>query len=411
MAKKLSFIQNAAYNTVGSIFYCFCQWATTLLVVRMFDGYEAAGIFQLAISITNIFYAVSHYNIRVYQVSDVKGEFSSGEYTGLRAVTCAVALLLCAVYAIALKYPVKTVLCIIVYMVFKLNESFSDVLHGVDQKFSRMDYVGISYIIRGFVMIVSFAAAIKLSNDILFSTTVMAVLTTAVVFIYDVNKTRKLEDIRPIFNFAVIKKMLIKCLPMVLASASFTAIVTVPRQYLESMFGETVLGYYATVATPIVVIQVFATSIFNPMLTSLSEDYAARNTKKLCSAFAKTALFILAFTAAAYIGVALLGEFALVLLYSESIREYTYLMYAIVGCTSLYTVCWFLTSTLTVMRRLKTITVFSIASLALAVACARPFINAFYMNGVSFTVLLCYSVYALLSLGVIIYDLRKVSKQ
>ena len=410
MAKKLSFLQNAAYNTVGSIFYCFCQWATTLLVVKMFDGYESAGIFQLAISITNIFYAISHYNIRVYQVSDVKEEFSSREYTGLRTVTCTVALLLCAIYAIILNYPVKTVLCIIAYMIFKLNESLSDVLHGVDQKHSRMDYVGISYIIRGFVMIGSFVAAIKLSGDILIATTVMAFATTAVVFIYDVNKTRKLEEIRPKFNFAVIKNMLIKCLPMVLASASFTAIVTVPRQFLESMYGESILGYYATVATPIVIIQVFATSVFNPMLTSLSENYADRNIKQLRSTFIKTALFILGFTAAAFIGAALLGEFALVLLYNEGIREYSYLMYAIIGCTSLYTVCWFLTSVLTVMRRLKTVTIFSVSALALAAICAKPFINAFYMNGVSFTVIFCYVIYSLLSVGVIIYDLRKVMK-
>ena len=410
MAKKLSFLQNAAYNTVGSIFYCFCQWATTLLVVKMFDGYESAGVFQLAISITNIFYAISHYNIRVYQVSDVKEEFSSREYTGLRTVTCTVALLLCTVYAIILNYPVKTVLCIIAYMVFKLNESLSDVLHGVDQKHSRMDYVGISYIIRGFVMIGSFAAAIKLSGDILIATTVMAFATTAAVFIYDVNKTRRLEEIRPKFNFAVIKNMLIKCLPMVLASASFTAIVTVPRQFLESMYGESILGFYATVATPIVIVQVFATSVFNPMLTSLSENYASRNIKQLRSAFIKTALFILGFTAVAFIGAALLGEFALVLLYNESIREYAYLMYAIIGCTSLYTVCWFLTSLLTVMRRLKTVTVFSLAALALAAICSKPLISAFYMNGVSFTVIFCYVIYSILSAGVIIYDLRKVMK-
>ena len=41
--------KNVIYNTIGTFFYFFCQWLTTILVVRI-SGYEDAGILSIVIS-------------------------------------------------------------------------------------------------------------------------------------------------------------------------------------------------------------------------------------------------------------------------------------------------------------------------------------------------------------------------
>ena len=167
--KRLSVSQNAVYNTVGTIVYCVCQWIiSSLLVVHlspMEESVKNAGLLQLSISITNIFLAIANYNMRTYQISDTDNEYTSGDYVGMRFVTTTIALLMCVVYVIVLGYSAKTVLCITVYMIFKLSESFCDVLHGVDQKNYRMDYVGISFAVRGIVTVAAFALSMVFTKS------------------------------------------------------------------------------------------------------------------------------------------------------------------------------------------------------------------------------------------------------
>ena len=50
--KELSVKANMIYNTVGATLYYFCIWLASVLIVRM-SGFEDAGIFSLAITVTN----------------------------------------------------------------------------------------------------------------------------------------------------------------------------------------------------------------------------------------------------------------------------------------------------------------------------------------------------------------------
>lgn len=403
--KKLSLAQNALLNSIGVIFYCLCQWLVTMFVAR--ESYSNAGILQLSISITNIFYTISTYNLRTFQVSDLKNDYFSEDYIGARILTSSVALVLCLAYAVVTGNEWNVVLCIGCYMIFKLSEAIADVLHGINQKNYRMDYVAGSYIMRGLLSVALFAGILLLTHNILLAIVSMAIGGFVIVTIYDFRCTASLSSVTPHFDLKKLINLLWKCLPSVIASAAFVAITTVPRQYLEAMHDETTLGYYATVATPIVIIQVLATSIFNPILTDLAVFFDENNIKKFISLLGKTLLFILVFAVVGYIGCALLGEFALVLLYGESIRPYVYLMYAIIACTVLYAGCWLCANILIIMRRLVTHMTVSLICLALAVITGKLFIGKFYMNGVSFCIIMCYSLYIISELFIIIKTLKK----
>lgn len=406
--KKLSLAQNSMLNSIGIIFYCLCQWAVTMFVAR--ESYSNAGIIQLSISITNIFYTISTYNLRTFQISDLHNDYSPGNYIGSRIVTSAVALVLCLLYAIATGNKLSTVMCIGCYMVFKLSEAIADVLHAIDQKEYRMDYVAASYVMRGILSVVLFAVVLHVTHNILLSIISMAIGGFAVVLIFDLKCTSGLSPIRPTFDRTKLLRLLWRCLPSVIASSAFVAISTVPRQYLQIMYNETILGYYSTVATPIVVIQVFATSIFNPILTDLAVFYDNKSFKKFTSLLSKTFLLIVIFAVAAYIGFALLGEFALVLLYGESIRPYTGLMYAIIACTVLYAACWLCANMLIIMRKLITHMIISVSCLLVAVISGKLFIGTFYMNGVSLCIILCYVLYIVAELIIIKVSMTKKRK-
>lgn len=411
--KKLSVSKNALYNMVGSIFYCFCQWIiSALIVVRLSPSEISASnrsLLQLAISITNIFYSISNYNMRTYQISDTKDKYSSGDYIGMRFVTAAISVILCAIYVIVLGYSAKNVVCVLAYMIYKLSETFSDVLHGIDQKKYRMDYVGISFVIRGIVSVATFTGALIIFGDVFVAIVAMAIATLAVVVIYDAPRTSRLDAIKPVFNKRTITTLLIVCLPTVISTACFTAITSVPRQMLEAMH-KGALGYYGTIATPLVVVQVMATSIFNPTLTQLAEFYNDGKSKKLIRQMFKDFAIVGAIAAVTCVCIAFFGEFAIGLVFGKEYVSYTGLMYGIVACTSLYVVSWLAKNVLIIMRKLKICMVASLITLPVSILLSKPFIKLFYMNGVSYSVIVAYVIHITICLFVIFRTLKNKEK-
>ena len=77
--EKSNISRSVIYNTIGTFFYFFCQWLTTILVVRI-SGYEDAGILSIVISFTNIFYFIALFGVRNFQVTDINHEFTDRDY-------------------------------------------------------------------------------------------------------------------------------------------------------------------------------------------------------------------------------------------------------------------------------------------------------------------------------------------
>ncbi len=412
---KISTAKNSFYNMIGTVVYCFCQWVTSALLVVHLSPDDVSvsntGILQLAISVTNIFYAISTYNVRTYQISDTQNKYSNGDYVGTRFITAAIAVALCIGYVIILGYPLKSVLCIVCYMLYKLNETFSDVLHGIDQKNHRMDYVGVSYIMRGMASTIVFAFALITTGDVLVSIIAMSMIALLIVVLYDVRSARQFGSIKPIFDKKTIAAILVTCLPAVVSSASFTAITSVPRQMLEAMRGQEALGYYGTIATPLVIVQVMATSIFNPMLTELAELYNDGEKSRFVKRIVKNLSLLICISAVVYVCVLLLGEFAIGLVFGEKFVPYTYLMYGIIGCTTMYVISWLCTSVLIIIRRLKACMVASLIALCVSALLAKPFITLYEMNGVSFGIIVAYIIHISVCFVVIYKGLKSKGEE
>ena len=98
--KPLSMKKNMAWNTVGSFTNLVAQWLITVIVVRISSGFDAAGLYSLAVSVYGIFAPIAQYRMYTYQISDTQHENSVGEYFTLRIITNAMALVGCFGYAV-----------------------------------------------------------------------------------------------------------------------------------------------------------------------------------------------------------------------------------------------------------------------------------------------------------------------
>ena len=375
------------WNTCGSTFYLGCQWLITVLVVRL-AGLHAGGILTLAISVTNIWYAISVYGMRNYQVSDVKNKYSAGTYLYSRIITIGISLLGCIIYALVIPYSLEQRVCIILYFCIKAGEAVFDCFSGMFQKNWRLDIAGKSMIIRGIITIVSFSAVLYLTKNLIITLLLVALLTAVAIAIYDIPRVRKLETLKFDFKSKIVIDLLIECLPLVIYSSLSTSIASIPRLYMERILGNELLAIYGAVATPVLIIQVGATYIFNPFVTLFAEKYNNNDIKGFLKILAKCIVAVCVISVIGLIGGALVGKWGLNLLYGSTVASHVDLLMPLIICTIITAVSWLFCGVLTVVRGFKGLVISNLAAVLTSLALSPILEKSMGMQGASLTLAL-----------------------
>lgn len=404
--KKLTIKESVLWNTWGSVLYLGVQWLQTVLIARIL-GYEDAGIFSLAMSVANIFYALSIYGMKNFQISDMEGKYSPGNYVVSRFVTAGGAFLLCVLFTLVNGYDVKQTLCIVVYMLFKLSESFFDVCLGFYQKNWRMDFMGKSLTMRGVLMLCVFSAMMLCTHSLLWSIIAMAIAVYSVIVFYDFKNAKRLVEIRFTKDFTPVRKLLVECIPLAVYMILSTSIGSVPRYFLEMYEGSATLGIYASVATPTLIVQMAATYIFNPMVTVFSEAYAQRDKKRFVKTVRQCLMAVLSISVIGLLGGKLLGRPGLYILYGESILPYEYLLVPIILCTVTTACVWLFCNILTILRNFRALLIGNGLSVIVSALMSIVLIPLWGMQGTTFALMLGNLAGIMVCVWALVLDIRK----
>lgn len=388
--KQLSLKANMLWNSFGSLFYSGCQWLVTVMVVRLSTSYEAAGILAVAMAVSNVFAQIALYRMRSFQVSDIHEEISSGEYVAARFVTIGIGFIITCIYMVLTCSP-SAFLATILYLIYRAGDIFIDVLHGVDQQHYRMDYCGKSMTMRAAVSTIGFCLVLKLTDSLELAIAAM-IITTYPVIAYDVRCSSRLSSVKPEFDMNTIVNLLKCCLPAVIGMSLCSLVVSFARQYLGSAQGDSSLGIYASICTPIVIIQACANYVYAPLLGVFAKDVDEHNRPL----FIKHLLGVLA----ALIGIFLMGAIAfsifgdgfIGLIFGERLVPYGYLMYAGLLCSSLTACVAFLGDLLIALRDMRGNLIANVIGCIVSFPVSVAMVNAFDMNGVSYSISISYVV-------------------
>lgn len=385
--ERLSIRQNILWNSAGSIINLGCQWLMSIVVVRLSSGYDAAGVFALASSVYGIFSTFGQYRMKTYQVSDVEHENSTGEYLSFRFLTCGVALVLVTVYSM-ITCAHDAWLAIVLYCVWKTLSLLIEVLHACDQLHFRMDYIGQSLALQGVSSLAVFSILFFATQSLELTFLGMIVCTSLIGLLLDYPRTRRFDTLALGISAEKTRYLIKHCAPIVVAGLAISAAPQLPRQVLAAFEGSSSLGVYASIASPIAIIQMGSSYIYGPLLTTYSELYFNKRGSEFRALLKKTTIAIATVGVACVLAISVMGEPLLVLLYGESIRSYTYLMVPMVLFAVLTGYTWFMSDLLTSIRSFRGTTVGGFVSLAVSLICMFPLIWAFDMNGVTYTGLL-----------------------
>lgn len=347
-------------------------------------------------TVSNVFSQIALYRVRSYQVADVHERLSSCSYIASRLVTIAVGLGFIVPYVLV-TCPSYAITSVFLYTVFRSIDVFIDVFHGIDQQHQRMDLCGKSLMIRGVLFLLAFCFGLSLFHNITIAILSMVVATLPIALL-DVRWASRFSEVKPIFDLKKICFILKECFPTVCGMSLCSLVVTIARQYLSFSDGASALGIYASVSTPIVVIQACVSYVYSPFLgrfASLADDNNARG-------FFSLLIKILGIMFAIFISgtllFALFGEGLLRMVFGDQIAGFSYLMPPALISSSLTACVSLLSDVLVTAGDMKGVLYSNALGFVVSAPLTILLVNMFGMNGVSYTVSASY-LFASLAMG------------
>ena len=402
--------KNIAWNLVGSLVYYFSQWVMTVLVVRITGDYAETGILALAMSVSLVFSMVSLYAVRNFQAADIEDKFENGVYIALRLLTCALSLVLLGVYLVICRYSFYSSMAIVGFMLIRIIEALVDVFQAIFQKKWRMDIVGRSLTVRGVVGLAVFGVMEYLFGNLAIACTAAALSTAVIAVFMDILPCRRIAEIKIKFKRKKLINLLLCCTPLFLTNLMATVIPNFPKIIGTSMLGEELIGYYASVTTPAVVVQMIAGYCFTPLIPMLKAHFEDKN-KKILSVILKVQLLIIGVGIAAVIGFRILGDWLLELVFGAEILPYSYLLIPAVIVSILTGSVYFLFTLFTVVGRNKTLAAVQSVSVLIILALSWFALGKWELGGINYILIAAYSVFLVIGYTFIIRIITKHNRQ
>ncbi len=186
-----TFLTNASWTLCGNIVYSGCQWGMLALLAKMTTP-ELVGRFSLGLAVSAPIIIFSQLQLRAVQATDVSGKTDFSLYLGLRIALSCVAFVAVAAICALVRYDAATTAVILVLTLAKIIESTSDVIFGLFQQRSRLDYLGKSLVIKAILSLSGFGIILWLFRELTSSTLALAIAWSLVLVGYDLPNARRL---------------------------------------------------------------------------------------------------------------------------------------------------------------------------------------------------------------------------
>lgn len=398
--------KNVLWNMIGTTFNAFNSLFFMMIVTRI-NGLKSSGVFTLAFSLACLLCLIGGYEGRVYQVTDVKNEYSDVEYIVHRIITCVIMMVIVIFYCFIMKYDAYKFIVTVSLCLMKCFEVFSDVFYGVLQKDDKLYIVGISLFLKSVFSVVAFIAFDLITKNLLISCLVLDLVWLILFLVYDLPKSKCIIK-KDSYSFSNVLRLFktgffsfaILFLSVYLVNAQKYALDGVVEESLQAIFG--------MILMPATIISLAGQYLLQPILNTMANLYSNGEKKEFNKIVFKALLLIVAFGVVCVIGAYILGIPVLNILYSVHIDDYKLHLLIIIFGAILYSMSTLLSAALTTVRyTFVQFIVFSISSV-IAFVISRILIGQFSIYGAATAYLITMACQFILYVIIYIVIMKKI---
>jgi len=196
---RINFLWNAAGNAV----FALSQWGI-LVVFAKLGSPILVGQLVYGLALTAPLFVVAGLQLRSIQATDANNKYALGKYLGLRVLTTLAAVIVTIIVSTFMwAAGNQAALIILFWGLTKAIDSGSDALYGFFQQSERMDYVGVSLILRGLLAISSVALVFHASHSALLALTGLLIAWVAVLILFDIPVARSILRSRDLKSYPI----------------------------------------------------------------------------------------------------------------------------------------------------------------------------------------------------------------
>ncbi len=355
--KKYSLKSNFMWVLIGNVIFGLSQWLI-IAVMSKIGNINMVGEYTLALGITAPLFLFFNMNLRYVQATDQQNEYNFVDYFSLRSLTSLVSLILIILSTYIFKYSLSTSLIIIMVGLIKYIESQSDVIYGFFQKKENMKLISQSYILKGFLNVITFILILETTNNLLVCLIIMAVLNMFVFLFFDMKNFYELGEkkLKLIDYLGVLKNkkkfilIVATVIPLGIASSLDSLTINSQRYIIESTISITEVGYFSSITYLMISGQTIVGALSQASLPRLSRYFVEDFKKYLKFTFSLLAVGIL-------LGLFLIlssyfiGDVILSILYTKDFAKYSNVFLIVMVAASVWYITGFLNSALVATRQ------------------------------------------------------------
>lgn len=262
------------WNTLGVLLQNALSPLLLIVVAQINNSFDV-GLFSFAFSVSIIFWAISMWGGRTYQVSDIHQKFSNTSYVFVRVILGAVVLIGAVLFCVGNGYDVYKTFLLILLTIYKIIESVVDSLYGILQVRGRLYIVGISLVLKAILSLAAFLICDLLTKNIVYSTACMIIPLVVTVLMYDIPQLKHIGIGRPKdINWRQARRqsyeILLVCAPVFIASFLAMFSLNIPRYFIDTYHASQNV-YFGIMAMPITLVLLLMTFILQPNIVRISK--------------------------------------------------------------------------------------------------------------------------------------------
>jgi O-antigen/teichoic acid export membrane protein len=392
----MSIKKDYIWNTLGTSATSFISLLLLIAVTRI-NGIESSGLFSFCFSYACVFLMIGFYGGRIYQVSDVSGEFESKNYIFLKFITCIAMMISSVIFVIVNGYDTERSMLLISLALYKMLDALADPFYGVMQRKGRLYWAGVSMFLKAAIGFIAFVVIDLLTRDIFLASLCLLATNAVFIAVWDIPRMLKLEHITKIFRGNLSPSLLlIKCSAFVFVFAMLTNLLPNITRYFIDIHSPSDLGWYGIIIMPATMLNLFVGFVIQPKLVSLSEAFAAKQFKSFDRSVSKIILVSLAFGAFATVLIWLIGCLVLSWIYGLDLYPYRDALTLIVIGGTINTLTMISSNILSVMRRFAIQVIGCLAGTAAAFIASAVLVEKYAINGGAWAFVIAVSVQAVI---------------
>ena len=247
---------NAFLMLVGTVTFAAAQWLAIVVIARV-GSPKLVGQYALGLAIAGPVVLLASLNLRAALTTDALEKYPVGLYVRVRLIGIVISFITIVLISFGLAFPIPVRTVIVMVGALKSVEAYSDIIYGAAQRIERHDLVARSLVARGLLGVAALTVGMIVSGGSLAAgLSFTLAVWMLVVFLNDIPSAvrlgvsrHELVGVARAGRLGGTLRLAREAAPLGLVMLLGSLAANAPRYVVELFLGTEALGYFAAVAS------------------------------------------------------------------------------------------------------------------------------------------------------------------